>query len=246
MRSYTDVEWTEACGAIAEASAAVVVVDGDGAVVFLTAPAEAVWGVRLDELRGRPFPWLGVRAGASAASSPSGGLVAIGPDGTELGATLRLSPMPTPHGMFIAMIVGEGARSAAPPPGRADRGARPRVLVIDDDAMVAKTLCRLLGEEFECDTATEGRQAIAVVARGERYDAIVCDVSMPEVDGIAVYRELSAFAPAQAARMIFVTGGAYTTASQEFLARVDRPRVEKPFDTAQIRALVRRVASTRG
>jgi DNA-binding response OmpR family regulator len=71
-------------------------------------------------------------------------------------------------------------------------GSEPRVLVVDDDASVRQALERALRlEGFAVSTATGGREALALVA--ERPPAvIVLDVTMPDMDGIAVVRRLRA------------------------------------------------------
>jgi CheY-like chemotaxis protein len=62
---------------------------------------------------------------------------------------------------------------------------------------------------------------------------------MPEMDAQDVHEELKKIAPAQAERMVFVTGGAFTTRSRDFLEQVPNPRLGKPFDVDALLALVR-------
>ena len=66
----------------------------------------------------------------------------------------------------------------------------------------------------------------------------LCDLVMPEMTGMELHAQLARTTPEQAARMIFVTGGAFTRAAQEFLERVPNKRLDKPFDPEIIRALV--------
>jgi DNA-binding response OmpR family regulator len=71
-------------------------------------------------------------------------------------------------------------------------GADPLVLVVDDDASVRQALERALRlEGFAVSTAAGGREALQMVA--ERPPAVVVlDVTMPDMDGIAVVRRLRA------------------------------------------------------
>src|SRR4051812_29214836 len=62
-----------------------------------------------------------------------------------------------------------------------------RVLVIDDEAAVGRTIQRLLGERHEVVVLTSGVQALELLERGESFDAILCDMSMPGMTGIDVY-----------------------------------------------------------
>jgi two-component system, OmpR family, response regulator MprA len=65
-----------------------------------------------------------------------------------------------------------------------------RLLVVDDDPALARTLRRALGiEGYDVDTAGDGAEALQRLA-ATHYDAVVLDVSMPRVDGLAVCRSM--------------------------------------------------------
>ena len=83
---------------------------------------------------------------------------------------------------------------------------------------------------------------MARIASGERFDAILSDLMMPEVTGMEVHDELSRTAPDQARRMIFLTGGAFTERAREFLDGVPNPRIEKPFEITNLLAIIAGVA----
>jgi len=118
-----------------------------------------------------------------------------------------------------------------------------RVLVIDDEPVVARTLARLLAP-LTTELVTNGRDALAACTRAD-YDAIVCDVLMPAVTGMELYDQLRATAPALAARMVFVTGGAFTDEARAFLARVPNPVLEKPVAADALRAAIAQVRPRR-
>jgi len=68
-----------------------------------------------------------------------------------------------------------------------------RVLVVDDSEVAAELLATTLADHgFDVITASGGGAAIDA-ARGERPDVIVCDLHVPEVDGLAVLRAVSSF-----------------------------------------------------
>ncbi len=65
-----------------------------------------------------------------------------------------------------------------------------RLLVVDDDPALARTLRRALGVEgYEVETAQDGVEALQRLA-ADPYDALVLDVSMPRLDGLALCRLL--------------------------------------------------------
>jgi len=70
-------------------------------------------------------------------------------------------------------------------------GAR-RILVVDDDPMVATTVQRVLRPEgYEVDVALGGAEALEQ-ARRHRPDLVVLDLMMPGIDGLEVCRQLRA------------------------------------------------------
>jgi CheY-like chemotaxis protein len=111
-----------------------------------------------------------------------------------------------------------------------------RILVVDDDADVRGVIARGLVHAHEIVTASNGVEAIAVIKGGDRFDVIVSDVMMPELDGVGLYLELLELAPDQARRMVLVSGGG--GAAETLHLAADRPYLEKPFELAQLRELV--------
>jgi len=118
---------------------------------------------------------------------------------------------------------------------------RCRLLIVDDEAHLARTLEILLADEHDVETVTSGLAAQTKLESGASFDAIVCDLSMRDGSGMDLYAWLSARCPASATRMIFMTGGAHTAEAHAFLERVPNPRVEKPFRLEELQALVRSV-----
>lgn len=86
--------------------------------------------------------------------------------------------------------------------------------------------------------AASGKQALAAIARGDVFDLILCDIMMPEMSGMDFHEELMLSASAQAAKMVFMTGGAFTTRAREFLERVSNPRLDMPLKRDQLRAFI--------
>ncbi len=121
--------------------------------------------------------------------------------------------------------------------------ARGVVLLVDDEAMFASSLRRLFSSEHDVTVMTKGREAIAAIASGARFDVIVCDLMMPEVSGVEIHAQLSRIAPEQASRIIFLTGGAFSPQTQAFLDSIPNTWFEKPCDLDQLREAVRQAVA---
>jgi len=166
------------------------------------------------------------------------------------------------HGIIRAMggdivaesEVGQGARfqitlpparsvssPQVPPPRMAGTSLprRPRLLIVDDEARVAQGLERTLSREYDVVLAYGGRQAAELMARDQDFDIILCDLMMPELAGSALFALIESTWPHLAARVIFMTGGAFTAETTSFLERVPNPRLDKPFDTDRLHAIIR-------
>jgi CheY-like chemotaxis protein len=126
---------------------------------------------------------------------------------------------------------------AQPEPARLSR--RGRVLVVDDEAMIGAAIRRTLSSEHDVVPLTSAREALDRILSGDRFDVVLCDLMMPVMSGMELYDELVRSAPDQAKRIIFLTGGAFTPRGQAFLDQVPNPRLDKPFDNQNLRAIVR-------
>jgi nitrogen-specific signal transduction histidine kinase len=114
-----------------------------------------------------------------------------------------------------------------------------RVLVVDDDAFVAEAVRQALATENEVVVAPSGPEALALLSIGESFDAILCDLMMPEMDGMRFYDEVSNVAGSVTEVIAFLSGGVEDEATEVFLARTGRPVLEKPFDPEGLREYVR-------
>jgi CheY-like chemotaxis protein len=122
------------------------------------------------------------------------------------------------------------AREHGPPAGRG------RVLFVDDEELILRVAADALAPH-EVITASSGREAIRLLER-DRFDAVVCDLQMPDLGGVDVWDWVVANRPELATRVVFISGGVFTERSQRLLETVDRPHVTKPFDLDEIAAIV--------
>jgi signal transduction histidine kinase len=129
---------------------------------------------------------------------------------------------------------------ALEPPSPSSRpvGWRGRVLAIDDDALFLSTVKRVLSRDHDVVALLSARNALEQIEKGERFDAILCDLMMPDMTGMDLHAVLAETSPENADAIIFLTGGTFTPRAQDFLDRVSNFRLAKPFDPLQVRALI--------
>jgi CheY-like chemotaxis protein len=114
----------------------------------------------------------------------------------------------------------------------------PRILVIDDEPMIGRAIRRGLGQ-WDVSVSLSAVEALKRFEDGERFEAIVCDMMMPGMTGSTLHGELVRLLPDQAARMIFVTGGALTPETEAFVKEHPDRIVSKPFDVGDLERRMR-------
>jgi CheY-like chemotaxis protein len=125
----------------------------------------------------------------------------------------------------------------------ADR--RRRVLVVDDEPLLAAALVRMLSGDYDVDSTIDPKEALARLASGQRYDAILCDVCMPVVSGVDFHEEVARDEPMQASRIVFVTGGVTDARLAERLAALPNAVLGKPLERRVLERAVRAACEAR-
>ncbi len=118
------------------------------------------------------------------------------------------------------------------------RPTRPTVFVIDDEAMVASSVRRMLKRDYAVEVMTDAEAAVSHLTTCPDYDVVLCDLMMPRVTGAELYLATVERHPQLRNRFVFMTGGTYTDSIREFLARTHVPVIDKPFDLERLRALL--------
>jgi CheY-like chemotaxis protein len=113
-----------------------------------------------------------------------------------------------------------------------------RILVIDDEPLVATMLKRTLEHTYEVTIQNSGRAALTLLQAGQRYDAVVTDLNMHDGDGPWLHGEVMRIDPAQARKMIFISGAPHT-----FLDQPGVRSLMKPFRTAELVAQIEATVS---
>jgi signal transduction histidine kinase/ActR/RegA family two-component response regulator len=107
-----------------------------------------------------------------------------------------------------------------------------RILVVDDDALVARSLARML-RGHELVLSSDGESALWECLSRD-FDLILCDLMMPRLDGAGFFAALRDHRPRLASRVVFMTGGAFTSETRAFLESVANPCMEKPIVASRL------------
>lgn len=118
---------------------------------------------------------------------------------------------------------------------------RLRVLVVDDEPIVGDIVSRSLARSANVVVVMTFADGCREAVAGE-FDAVVCDLNLPDGDALAFASFLGQRCPLLAGRLIVTTGGAFTAAHQRFLDSMEPRVLSKPFAAPTVRQLVASVA----
>lgn len=96
---------------------------------------------------------------------------------------------------------------------------RARIVVIDDDPVMHKLATAYLSDRFDVTSFSNGPAAIAAL-REMRADLIICDISMPGMDGLEVRRRLSREAKTDICPFVFLTGAGIDATTEQRAAEL--------------------------
>jgi PAS domain S-box-containing protein len=130
---------------------------------------------------------------------------------------------------FIVTFPVRSGTAPALPASKDVPGARRRMLLIDDDVALLRSLGRALDRYFEVVSVPSAVRALALLEQ-HSFDVILCDVMMPEMNGLAFREHVAARFPQLAPTIVFMTGGTFTSEEQQRLTATASRVLTKPLD----------------
>ena len=115
---------------------------------------------------------------------------------------------------------------------------RGSVLVIDDEPAIGRVVSRVLRSDHDVVVLTDAQEGLTRIAAGEHFDVVFCDLMMPGMTGMEFFDSLRTSNPELSRRVVFVTGGAFTERTKEFLEQTSNATLSKPFDTVALKRIV--------
>ena len=113
--------------------------------------------------------------------------------------------------------------------------ARHRILVVDDEDNLRDVLVEVLKRDgHEVDSAVDGAEG-RLRAEEHRYDLVVTDLRMPNLEGPDLYRAIRERYADNPPRFIFMSANTGIEEYATFLAETGEPALEKPFNLADMR-----------
>jgi len=160
----------------------------------------------------------------------------------EHGGSIRVESPPTGGASFtveLPVSIESAPRPMRPVASVHESAAGASVLLVEDERALATAVGEALVDAgLKVDHAGDGEEALARVRRNT-YDVVICDLKMPRVDGISLYRAIAAATPALARRVIFVTGDVAGADAERFLVESGCRWLAKPFRLADLLRSVR-------
>ncbi len=122
-------------------------------------------------------------------------------------------------------------------PERSFQRAALNILIVDDEEMLLRAYARALKKE-RLVMLKSGQSALGLIRDGARFDGILCDLMMPDLDGQAFYEAVGQVAPEMLSKLVFCTGGAFTRKMQHFVNQPDVKVLEKPVSSLALKEVL--------
>jgi signal transduction histidine kinase/CheY-like chemotaxis protein len=119
---------------------------------------------------------------------------------------------------------------------------RGRVLIVDDDRVMVRSLRRVLEAQNDVTSADGGASALELLARDQDYDVVLCALSMAAMDGPELHAALRKRAPELASRMVFIGSSDASPRVRRFVESERVLVLEKPVEPELLLEVVERMS----
>jgi len=119
------------------------------------------------------------------------------------------------------------------------------IIIIEDETALLLPLRRMLADQHDVLTFSDSRDGLRCLIERDPPDVIICDVNMPEVSGLELYRVVIQVRPYLAARFVFLTGGESDELSR-LVAEGPCRVLEKPVHRKDLVAVIETLATSGG
>jgi DNA-binding NtrC family response regulator len=129
-----------------------------------------------------------------------------------------------------------------------DRGGfkEGHVLIVDDEPSICRALEIALARAGLNATVAESGDVALTKLRTEQFDAMICDLRMPDMRGDVLFELAAAIQPQLRQRTLFTTGD-ITDRAERLIGACKCPMLRKPFELADVVETVRALLpQTRG
>jgi two-component system, cell cycle sensor histidine kinase and response regulator CckA len=148
-------------------------------------------------------------------------------------------PLTAPTRTLVAGAPAHHPARLEGPPGR--------VLIIDDEAPFRASVRRVFERcgwsVREADDGAVALEVLSLTSSDTRFDLILCDLKMPGVSGMEVYRSVRNSRPELLPRLVFASGDTASVETAAFLESTTCPVLEKPFELSELATVVARIRS---
>lgn len=158
---------------------------------------------------------------------------------TRFGGTILIDSEPGLTHVRVT-LASSVPRDPPPPVAASEPGAALRVLVLDDELLVARALARLLREHTVTITHTVA-EALEHL-ESQPFDLVFCDLTLPRVPGRVLVETIRERHPTMMPRLVLMTGGTLADEDRLLLSQLGLRPITKPFDPSAVRTLVSRVS----
>jgi CheY-like chemotaxis protein len=159
----------------------------------------------------------------------------------SLDGEITVESAPGEGSLFRVVLPGiEGAApsSAQPIVVPTETEPRGRLLFIDDEGDICEAMEEAMAPFHTLVSTTGASEALKLLAAGQCFDAILCDMRMPDMTGIEFHTRLQIENPTHAARVVLMSGG-FTRRPGDPPIVLPRPLLEKPFAIQKVLSLMR-------